>query len=1065
MAKPPLDRQPASLQHPSASPAAVTTLDASPRPGPRASAKRIPASRFRGMVELAPDATVVVDRQWRIVLVNRQTELLFGYAREDLLGQPVEILIPERFHVAHRQHRADYLAAPRIRKMGADFQLAGRRRDGSEFPIEMGLSPLERAGELLVIASIRDVSEFQRLTAARLAAEAASEELRQLQSITDIALVHPTLDALLPALLDRIRTVMAVDNVAILLASEEGADGQELVLRAARGPEASVGDQVRVPIGRGVAGRIAATRDPLIIDDLATVEVVPPYLRERFSSLVGVPLVTDGRLIGVLHAASASPRHFTEDDVRLLQLVAERIAYALDHARLHEALHAAHQAVEASHTQLRRLQAITDTALSHLGVDDLLHALLDRIHTVMEVEDVAILLLEADGQHLKIRAARGLADAQAAEATIAVGQGFSGRVAASRVPLRVDDLPTFDILYRQMRETQRSAVGVPLLLEDRLLGVVYVGSVVPCRFSEQDVQLLQRVADRIALAIDRAHLFEAEQAARREAQAARRQAERQAELLDRLFEATVADGLTLYDAQGRVVRQNAAVHRLLALDAAPPGYAQWPVQERLALFAECDAQGHPLAPEDEPIQRALAGEALTGAAAVDLRLRALDGRAVEVSVSAAPLHDQTGHILGALVVLHDQTERNRLAREREEALRSSEAWFRSMADTAPVLLWVADLDGLVTFLNAPWLQFTGQSLEHELGNGWAEGVHPEDYQRCLDTYRVAFEARQPFTMEYRLRRFDGEYRCLVDSGVPRWALDGTFLGYIGSAIDITERERLEREREEARANELAMRDVIARLDTFIGMAAHDLRSPLTVSTVRLQLATNKVARAAAQAQRGNSEQAQMLAQIQAHLESAEQAHNRLLRLVELLLDVSRARNGTLRLQVRPCHLDALVRESVEEQRLLMPERTLTLDIPSAVPVVVLADADRLGQVLTNYLTNAVRFTPADQPVEVALRVVGEVAHVEVRDHGPGIPPEEQQAIWERFLQAHAPQQMGPGTGLGLGLYIVKRLVELHGGTVGVESQVGHGATFWFTVPLQCLQAVDVDRRSFLQSLW
>ena len=128
-------------------------------------------------------------------------------------------------------------------------------------------------------------------------------------------------------------------------------------------------------------------------------------------------------------------------------------------------------------------------------------------------------------------------------------------------------------------------------------------------------------------------------------------------------------------------------------------------------------------------------------------------------------------------------------KQAEDALRESEARFRTMANTAPVMIWMSGADKLCTFFNKGWLDFTGRALEQELGNGWAEGVHREDFDRCLKVYVNSFDARQPFTMEYRLRRSDGEYRWVLDIGTPRFAADGTLVGYIGSCLDITERKQ------------------------------------------------------------------------------------------------------------------------------------------------------------------------------------------------------------------------------------------------------------------------------------
>jgi PAS domain S-box-containing protein len=195
--------------------------------------------------------------------------------------------------------------------------------------------------------------------------------------------------------------------------------------------------------------------------------------------------------------------------------------------------------------------------------------------------------------------------------------------------------------------------------------------------------------------------------------------------------------------------------------------------------------------------------------------------AAELTVVAMPGRtDQRGEILWRL---HDSTART----QAEVALCDSEARFRTMADAAPVLLWMAGPDMGCTYFNHGWLAFTGRTMDQERGDGWAEGVHPDDYARCVATYQTAFAARRPFEMEYRLRRADGLYRWVFDRGVPLVQPEEGFVGYIGSAIDITElrhaQEELER-RVQERTTELARAN--EEIKCFTAMVSHDLRAPL-----------------------------------------------------------------------------------------------------------------------------------------------------------------------------------------------------------------------------------------------
>jgi signal transduction histidine kinase len=325
----------------------------------------------------------------------------------------------------------------------------------------------------------------------------SSEHVRRLQSVTDAALAHLRLDDLLAALLDRTRQILEVDTCAILLLDEET---NELVARAALGIEEEVEQGVRVPVGGGFAGRIAADKQPVILADVDHAHVLNPILREKgIKSMLGVPLVVEGEVRGVLHVGSLTPRAFQEGEVELLQLVADRAALAIEHARLFEAERAARERIE-------NVQAVTDAALAHLEVNELLNVLLPRIRGILRTDTCAVLLLDREANELVARAALGIEEEVGMR--IPIGAGFAGRVANEARPLviDVDEYPVFNPILRQKR--LRSMLGVPLLVRGESLGVLHVGTLAPRQFTQDEVELLQLVAERVAIAIERAQLHE-----------------------------------------------------------------------------------------------------------------------------------------------------------------------------------------------------------------------------------------------------------------------------------------------------------------------------------------------------------------------------------------------------------------------------------------------------------------------------------------------------------------------------------------------------------------------------
>ncbi len=1074
--------------------------------------------------------------------------------------------------------------------------------------------------------------------------------LRALQALTDTALSHLSLEALLPQLLERVRTVMQVDNTAILLLDDAT---QELEVQAANGFEEEQIGAFRVRVGEGFAGRIAATRKPLAVDDLPGYPVKNPLLRQHLASALGVPLVASDHVLGVLHIGSATPRQFTADDEWLLTQAADRIALAVERAQLFAAAKAARAVAE------QRAAFLSGT----------LEALGD-----------GLVIVDAEGRLLYGN------PAYSAMLGVAARRNTGAAELPEHVPSRMHSL--------DVRDAQGNPLGVEGLGVSRVLrGETLVGA------NATDVRI-RRVDGREAyFSITGSPVRDATGAQigavmairdvterrllEEQGRQVRQEAQERAARLEAIF-AAVADGLFVYDAMGRIVEQNPAARAMLA-SFAPPNTHDASVFERGHHIGGLrDTSGRELAEDEWPQARIARGETLNGSSSATVRIRRAAGSEAYLNVSGAPLRDETGAIVGSVCLYRDITDSWELGealRQNVKELAATNVQLRTLLDVAPVGIAIVDATGKPLLVNDGVRQIWGQNLpmsksaaeygeyrawrvdtgEPVAADQWglaralsdgvttsgmeydietfdgrrksildcaaplrddagkitgavsviyditerrqleqrtrdaleafiaitgalvdapddadevsrlgatspqtksaeiAEPLHPTDAQDVRDAQRAQNEsplarrlaeltcgilgcsrvavsevyevdgrlydrpvaivgmtpelerqwwaeqlALQPHEVgarmlpEDRERFFAGEvitvdltrppYQFPNDYGVTAllgaaMRIQGRMVGLLaldfeGTAdephvftpeeVQIAEavarlgaivlvRDRLLREREAARAEALALTAANRRMDEFLGIASHELRTPITTIKANLQLAQRRAQQALeAQAEaladqpdevRARTLEKGPLGQLSMLLARAAQSAERQERLVEDLLDISRISAGRLEYRMQPVDLTALTRETVEEQRLSNHTRSIQLEEP-AEPVWIAADDDRIRQAITNYLTNALKYSEGDRPVAVTLRVTGDMARIEVRDQGQGLSAEQQRHIFERFHRVPGIEVMsGTGVGLGLGLYITKTVIEQHGGQLGVESAPGVGSTFWFTIPL------------------
>jgi PAS domain S-box-containing protein len=579
----------------------------------------------------------------------------------------------------------------------------------------------------------------------------------------------------------------------------------------------------------------------------------------------------------------------------------------------------------------------------------------------------------------------------------ATGQPFKGTEMSVQLDRRGEgtlEEGLFNFVYQPFFNSQGEVEGV------LIHGVEVTAQVLARRRIEELVHQLE--ADKKAL------------------ERAERETAQHASHLTAVFDA-ITDGVMVCDTSGRILQSNSAFRALLGLEENDKT-ALTLIQERPTGFIPRDLEGKPLPREQWPLTRALRGERVAGTETIDLLHCTPTGQTVFLNASAAPIYGPAGRIAGAVLVLRDVTERRQLEQQRQ----LSERKYRSLLNSGIVGVSVAGLDGRLYEVNDCLAKMFGYSQEELLADdfSWYQ-LNPPGYDPKEDPVSQKIASTGVAHLEEKeLVRKDGSRFPALLAGT---TFDREQKRAVMMYLDISERKEVERRKQE-----------------FLSMVSHELRSPLTAILGFIELAQFYLQ----QFPRNTSEEKDIvLHKVETVLSRTNQQVNIECRLVEALLDVARMEMHKFELALQEHNLVTVVREVVAYQQQLTSKRRIELLVPAQQHIMVLIDEDRIGQVLINYLTNALKYSPAHTAIIVGLTLTDTSVRVFVRDQGPGLTLDQQQRIWERFYQAEATLHRGSDGGLGLGLYIVKVIVQQHGGQVGVESTPGQGSTFWFSLPL------------------
>ncbi len=386
------------------------------------------------------------------------------------------------------------------------------------------------------------------------------------------------------------------------------------------------------------------------------------------------------------------------------------------------------------------------------------------------------------------------------------------------------------------------------------------------------------------------------------------------------------------------------------------------------------------------------------------------------------------------------------SKQAEEALSKSESEFRLLAESMPQIVWITRSDGWNIFFNQQWVDYTGLSLEESYGHGWNKPFHPDDQERAWDAWQNATTNLATYSLECRLRRFDGEYKWWLVRGVPVLDADGSVLKWFGTCTDIDELKISEENLETAK---LHAEESDRLKSAFLANMSHEIRTPMNGILGFAELLKKPDLTGEEQ---------------QDYIRIIEKSGTRMLNIINDIVDISKIEAGLMKLDLKESNINEQIEYIYTFFKPEVEAKGMKLKFNTPLPALeatITTDREKVYAILTNLVKNAIKFTNRGS-IEFGYFRKDDYLEFYVKDTGIGIPKDRQEAIFERFIQADITDKMAR-QGAGLGLSITRAYVEMLGGKIWVESVEGSGSTFYFTLPYSAHPAKEIVVQQYTTS--